>query len=783
MNLSKTVIGLAVSTALASPSIYATEQNDLAIERVVVTAQKRQQNLQEVPISVSALNSEELKQANVVSLSNMASIVPGLNISNTQAEETSITMRGIGSNDFGFSSDESIPIYLDGVYLGSGIGAISDLIDIAQIEVLKGPQGSLFGRNAVGGAVNITTTKPSSDLEANVSVGRGNYNLNTVQGMINAPLVDDELSLRMTAGIRKRDGWQYNEALDKDDGYEQDRWNARGKLRWTPSEQLDVELTFDANEESDNVGYSNIARLAGRTYVHSKVRDIVVADTLDAYRLLSSSVKDVAGTTSNNNSAYLAFDFSDPQNPFPLFDGPLGNSVNFGLNRKNQGVALKVDWEISDSLSFSSVSSYRTFESEISEDSDGSEFLVLNVRSLLDSKEFNQEFRISGKSETIDWFVGVNAFKSDVEGKVVDSFGAIITGEAFDETAIVDADTTSYALFGDAIWSVTDNTNVTFGIRASYDKKSQQIKNPQEFGLLFASPYQFLGQDGQPEPSLANNDKSWNDISPRLVVDHKISSDTLLFAGISQGYKSGGFNSFPTVDINPASDTFGFVPYGSTAPFDEEKITNYEAGVKSILLDSRLKLNASAFYYDFTDLQFLVNQGAAVKAINAGSANGKGLELEVQYLLTENLTLNLNSTWLNASYGEDVVDSNGITIVSEGQELAYSPNLSANFSIDHYLEFGELGELRTHLNYAYNGEQYHSSSSNDAIYQEQSKGQLNARISFISAEQTWQVSAWASNLTNEDTLESIGSVTDDFGFIPARRGEPRMFGVEFSYFY
>ncbi len=770
MNLTKTVIGLAVSTALASPSVYAAEQDDLAIERIVVTAQKRQQNLQEVPISVSALNSEDLKQANAVSLSNVASIVPGLNISNPQAEETSITMRGIGSNDFGFSSDQSIPIYLDGVYLGSGIGAISDLTDIAQIEVLKGPQGTLFGRNAVGGAVNITTAKPTSDFETSASVGRGNYNLNTLQGMINAPLIDDELSLRMTAGIRKRDGWQYNEALDKDDGYEQDRWNTRGKLRWTPSEQLDVEFTFDANEENDHVGYSNI--VGG-----------FVADTLDAYQLLSPSAKDISGTTSNNNNAYLGFDFSDPENPFPLFDGPMGNAVDFRLNRKSQGSALKVNWDISDSLRFSSISSYRTFESNISEDSDGSEFLVLNVRSFLDSKEFNQEFRISGKSETLDWFVGVNAFKSDVEGKVVDSFGAIVTGEAFDETAIVDADTTSYALFGDAIWSITDKTNVTFGVRASYDEKSQQIKNPQEFGLLFASPYQFLGQDGQPDPSLANNDKSWNDISPRVVIDHKVSSDVLLFAGISQGYKSGGFNSFPTVDINPESATFGFVPYGSTAPFDEEKITNYEAGVKSISLDSRLKLNASVFYYDFTDLQFLVNQGAAVMAVNAGSADGKGLDLEVQYLLTENLTLNLNSTWLDASYGEDVNDSYGTAIVNEGQKLAYSPNLSANFSIDHYLELGELGELRTHLNYAYTGEQYHSGSSNDAIYQEQSKELLNARLSFISAEQTWQVSAWASNLTNEETLESIGGVTDDFGFIPARRGEPRMFGVEFSYFY
>jgi len=769
MKFSKTGIALAISSIISTTIVHA-ETDELAIEKIIVTAQKRQQNLQEVPITVTALNSDDLRQAGVVSISDVANISPGLHISNTQAEDTSISMRGIGSNDFGFSSDESIPIYLDGVYLGSSISSIGDLIDIDQIEVLKGPQGTLFGRNAVGGAVNITTARPTSDIEANVTLGIGDYNLQTIKGMFNVPLVDDELMLRITGGMRNRDGWQYNESTNKTDGYAQDRWNTRAKLLWTPNDRLDMQLTLDANEEKDNAGYGNVA--GG-----------FLAEQLDEYGLLSSATKDVTGTTANNGNAFLAIDYTDPENPFPIFDGPDGEPIDFGLNRKTHGTALKVDFDISNTLTLSSISSYRSLESAISEDADGSEYLVLNIRSYLDSTEYNQEFRLSGQSTKLDWFVGISAFKSEVEGRVDDSFGAIIIGDNFDETAIVDAETLSYALFGDAIWSMTPTTNLTFGVRVSYDEKSQKIKNPQEFGLLFASPFQFLDERGMSDPSLAESEKTWNNVSPRLVVDHNLNDNTLIFAGISQGYKSGGFNSFPTVDINPYSPTFGFVPYGSTAPFDEEKVTNYEAGIKSIFLDDRLKFNASVYYYDFTDLQFLVNEGAIVKAVNAGSAKGNGIDIDTLYLLTENLTISANIAWLDASYGEDVVDSEGVLLVSKGQELAYSPNISANLSLDHYLALGGMGELRTNLNYTYTSEQYHSGSSNDKIYLEEANALLNARISFISAEESWQVSAWATNLTDEDTIESIGNVTDDFGFIPTRRGEPRMFGVEFSYFY
>jgi len=749
---------LAMAIALTIISPYTAAGSDVfALEEVVVTAQKREQSLQDVPIAVTALSGDFLQQTGSVGLSDVANVTPGLNISNTQSESSSITMRGIGSNDFGYSSDQSIPVYLDGVYMGSGASIVGELMDVAQIEVLKGPQGTLFGRNAVGGAVSVTTTRPSDEVEARLNVGGGSYGLRTTQAMFNLPLVENELYLRLSGSSRSRDGWQDNIATGERDGYAQDRWNTRMKLLWTPRDDLDIELTSDWQREQDHAGYYNV----------------IGGAAADA-GLLSAATEDYQGRSANNGNAF--FDGSS-------LVGPDGEGVDHQLNRKVRGNALKVSWDINENLTLTSITSYRELKSAISEDNDGSEYQVLNVRSFMANEEYSQEFRLNGSSDKLDWFVGLSAYRSDVDGQVNDSFGAVILGVPFDETAKVNAKTESYALFGDAIYAMNDETNITFGLRASFDAKSQDIKNPQAFGLLFASADQLLGADGLPDPSLASNHASWDDISPRLVIDHQLDEDLMVFAGVSQGYKSGGFNSFPTVDTDFASTTFGFVPFGSTEPFDEEKITNFEAGFKSTLMDGRLRLNGSLYYYEFEDLQFLVGEGTRVLAKNAGSATGQGLDLQAMFMVSENLSLSVNLGWLNAEYGVDIVEGNGDVLVQDGQDLAYAPDLSGNLGVDYFYPLDDAGELRAHLNYAYTGERTHNGSSTDAIYREDATGLLSARFSWSSPDANWEAAAWGTNITNEDVIESFGNITDDFGFVSVTRGEPRMLGVDLSYNY
>ncbi|MBB6521371.1 TonB-dependent receptor [Pseudoteredinibacter isoporae] len=760
MTLKHTAIALAIGLT-GQLAIHPNSANaqTAALEEVIVTAQKRDQSLQDVPIAVSALSSDYIQQTGAVSLSDISKNSPGLRISDTQSESISISLRGIGSNDFGYSSDESIPVYLDGVYMGEGAAIIGDLMDIAQIEILKGPQGTLFGRNAVGGAVNVTSSRPTDEPEAALHSGFGNYDLRTVKGMLNLPLLEDTLVLRINASKRDRDGWQRNVTTGKRDGFEQDRWNSRAKLLWTPSDNLEVELSSDWQRQQDHSGYSNLIF------------------TLFPSALFAPESLDITSKAAAAGDAYFDLEGN--------LDGPEGEPVDHRLHRKIRGNALKVVWDLSDELTLTSISSYREIKSRIAEDSDGSEYQVFNVRSFLDNEEYSQELRLNGSSEKLDWFVGLSAYREDVDGSVIDSFGAIVGGP-FTEHSRVTAKTESYALFGDAIWRLNDSSNITFGARYSYDAKSQDIKNT-DIGFIFPSPEQFIGANGQVNTALASSHQSWNDLSLRLVADHRLDENTMVFAGISQGYKSGGFNSFPTVDLSGSTLIPGTaipaVPFGSTAPFDEEKIINYEAGIKSTLLDQRLRLNASVFYYDFTDLQFLINDAVSVIARNAGKANGKGIDLESSYLLNDALTISANLSWLDAEYGEDVRNTDGSLIVRKGQELAESPGFSGTISLDYRLALASAGDLRAHLNYSYIGERTHSSESLSDIYREKAYGLLSARLSFTSSNQKWEVAAWGKNLNDKTFIECFCGLSDEFGFIPARRGEPRSYGLEVNYYH
>ncbi len=749
-------IGLTGQLAIHSNSANA---KTAALEEVIVTAQKRDQSLQDVPIAVSALSSDYLQQTGAVSLSDISKNSPGLRISDTQSESISISLRGIGSNDFGYSSDESIPVYLDGVYMGEGAAIVGDLMDIAQIEILKGPQGTLFGRNGVGGAVNVTSSQASNEFEAALHSGFGNHNLRTVKGLFNLPLIEDTLMLRVNTSSRDRDGWQRNLTTGKRDGFEQDRWNSRAKLLWTPTDYLEVELSSDWQRQQDHSGYSNLVF------------------TLFPSALFTPESLDISSKAAAVGDAY----FDQEAN----LDGPAGESVDHRLNRKIRGNALKVVWDLADDLTLTSISSYREIKSQISEDSDGSEYQIFNVRSFLDNEEYSQELRLNGSTERLDWFIGLSAYRADVDGSVIDSFGAIIGGP-FSERSRVTAKTESYALFGDAIWAINDTSNITFGARYSYDAKSQDIQNT-DIGFIFPSPEQFIGEDGQVNPSLASTHQNWSDISLRLVADHRLNDNTMFFAGISQGYKSGGFNSFPTVDLSGSTLIPGTaipaVPFGSTAPFDEEKITNYEAGIKSTLLDQRLRLNASVFYYDFTDLQFLINDAVSVIAHNAGKATGRGIDVESSYVLNDSFSINANLSWLDAKYGEDVRNSDGSLLVRKGQELAESPGFSGNVSLDYKLPLVSAGELRAHLNYSYIGERTHSSESLSSIYREKAYGLLSARLSFTSSDEKWEVAAWGKNLTDKTFIECFCGLSDEFGFISARRGEPRTYGLEVNYYH
>jgi len=394
----------------------------------------------------------------------------------------------------------------------------------------------------------------------------------------------------------------------------------------------------------------------------------------------------------------------------------------------------------------------------------------------LREKPHHRKLRLNGTTETLDWFVGASYYYQDLDARVEDSFGSYSTGLGvpITEFNIGSSEVDSYGLFSDVIWSVTDRINLTFGARYSYDEKTQDIKTPNQdtlglgLNLVFPTAEQLTDSEGNPDPSLASLEDDWDDLSLRGVIDYQLNDTSMLFFSISQGYKAGGFNSFPIVDLG---EFFPLATPGQMEPYDEETVTSLELGIKSEWLDNRLRLNASLFYYEWEDLQIQVARDKALFTMNAGKAIGKGADIELSFQATDNLVLSANLGLLDAGYDEDVAG----TEIKDGEDLLYSPTFSAHLGLDHYADVTTNWDLRTHLGYSYTDDQYLAPG-----YEESSYSLLNGRVSMISADDSWELALWGRNLADEDYLEQITDFSD-IGYVSARRNEPRTYGAEVIY--
>lgn len=769
--LKATLLASAIS-GISSMSTIAEE--DFKLEEVIVTAQKREQSLQDVPIAVQAIGADMLKQISASTISDIGNMSPGLSISNASQEGTSIAIRGIGTSILGIGFDQSVPLYLDGVYLGRGFDLIGDLMDVEQIEVLKGPQGTLFGRNAAAGAVNVTTQAPHEETEGAVKIGVGKENLKTVQALYNTAL-SDNVYARVNASWRVRDGWQEN--LDGgDDLNEQDQATARAKLLWDASDSVSVLLTAD---------YSKMDNLQNG-FVSTKASPGIPTHDID--------------------------DEAAPATTVTLD----GTALDPLLKRESEGYSAKIDWKISDDLTLTSITSYRTVDIDtitgggaITTDLFGNlPVLFDGVKTYAD--EYSQEFRLSGANDKADWFVGFNYYRSEGERETPLAMpvfallvGTPLEGTLGDDNQRSEVINDSYSAFGDVIWHLSDRLNLTTGLRYSYDDKTLVFKSaPQRLDIFFAAvPSGFLGN-----PTKYSED--WKDLSGRVVLDYQLNDDTMVFAGVSQGYKSGGFGTSASPSAAASGQVF--------EPFDKETTTNYEAGVKTTLMDNRLRLNASVFYTEFENYQLQIadlEHPATSLDLSAPEAISQGVDLELVYAATENLTLNLNTGYLETEYAKDVKSSDGTVVIPEGQDLLRAPRWTTTAGLDYVISLSDIGDLRFNASYTYRTSQRLGNAPavsltaatrlvagdpgieiTESDQESGAYGLLNARLSLLSADETWEVAVWGTNLTDKAYRDTnwnayanavLGAVSDVTGVPMAMtaftRNEPRMWGVDFTY--
>ncbi|MET0656949.1 MAG: TonB-dependent receptor, partial [Steroidobacteraceae bacterium] len=565
-----TVAAIAGVLALPIQAAETAEDSKGGLEEIVVTAQRREERLQDVPIAVVALSSDALQAKGVSSTEALAAAVPGLTFTRIGASGTPF-IRGVGSSAGDPSSEPSVATYVDGVYIASPNVNLFEFNAIEHLEVLKGPQGTLFGRNATGGVIQVQTKDPSFEPAADISLGYGNYETKSAAAYVTAGL-SDTIAFNLAGSIRDQDdGYGDNQLLGVDT-YVRDEQNIRGKLLFKLSDDTQVMLAGDY---------------------------LKVDSTGEDYKLPNGAI--------GRDGAVVQLDRYDTQ-----------NGLIEKTDTKSRGGALTVDHDWG-AVRIKSITAYRKATGVNIPDVDMVPDPYFDAILDLDQDNWSQEFHLASSGDSrVTWLLGAFYYDStagyspaslsgtDLGGIVLDIYGKVRTKSA--------------SVFAQGTTEIAQDTNLTLGLRYTHEKQEYTAKTDSSVGLL------------APEDSV---DQSFDDPTWRIAIDHKFTPDVLAYVSYNRGIKSGGYGPLSPLD---------------TAAFDPEQLDAYEVGVKSELLDRRLRLNASAFWYDYKDIQVQIVQGSSTFTQNAASARIRGIDLEMQAALGAHFTLSGNLAYTDGEY-------------------------------------------------------------------------------------------------------------------------------------
>ena len=695
-----------------------------------------------------------------MTVSDVAVETPNFVFTQFNIGEPVYSIRGIGSTNDSAGSDPSVGVFIDDVYIGRTGGMAMELFDLERVEVLRGPQGTLFGKNVVGGAVSIHTQTPSDEFVSRWGLTVGNYDHLMLRGLLNGA-ISENVNGKIAFSANQRDGYVEN-VYDGLDYMDVDNLSVRGQLLFTPTDNMDILFGLDWSKDDQAGNCRNVNNLALNDPLGLAVLypPVIAATTGGDLRKCASSA-------------------------------PAGQKRDVG------GALLRIDWDFND-LNLKSITAYRTADYTWSEDLAGlpvgtTPFNLIDQASE-DSNQFSQEFRlISTDGGDFDWLLG--AFYMDEEVDRAENFiGAFFTPLAEQGFVLLDGDivfaqeasTTSYALFGKLDWHFADNWTVSVSGRWAKDEKSiQQAMINQEdpafdVALLTAmqhpDPQVVLGIPGNsPEdlfpylitgsaaflrtPYMVEASDSWSEFLPSAYINWQFSGNAMAYLAYSEGYKSGAFQSqTPT-------------PEGARTPLEPENARNIEAGIKSELMDGRLRLNAAVFNIDYTNLQVFQLVGSLLVGGNA-EATSQGLEAELTTLITPDWQLGVSYGYLDAEY--DIYELGDLDF--SGNKLPQAPEHSFSINTQYYWILENGSEIDLSAVYSWQDE-FYLDPSNAASTLQPSYGLLDARLAW--RRDRWEVSAWGRNLTDETFrihtfISNIAGTVDLWGL-------PRTYGITLTY--
>jgi len=727
---------------LPGQAVFAEEdegaESDFVLEEVMVTAQKRTENLQDVPISMTAVSDSRLEDLSARELADIQEFAPNVEFGNLLTNDNpAVRIRGIRTSASNIGFEAGFGVYIDGVYMGRNSAVNQTLADVALMEVLRGPQGTLFGKNTTVGAFNITTRRPGDDLDINVKFDLGNYGLLRQRYHASGPIVDGKFYGKVTLFDDKRDGFYENLNPGTRDAVDENQIGGRGELRFTPTDDLDIALRFD-HAYSDRYAIAwNVDENDTHMYTHP------------------------------------IFGYSVPIN----FQGNSPQTISqddTNEQRTIEGTSLTIDYGFGDGYSLTSITALRNLDLEIEGDLDSTAYDILTLHNISDYTQLTQELRITSPAgKKLEYVAGIYLYSQDAESETNNIANAIIFPYAFwptvDDATIrlsSDVETRSAALFLDGRYSLTDRFKILFGARYTQEEKDLSMQQKGAF-MFFPSVAPFT------------DSRTDNEISPTFGLSFRAAEDMTVYGRVSRGFKSGGWNATLLSGGQPAPPSI--TPNLAAMSFDPEYLTNFEVGFKSELFDHRLRLNTALFYIDYTDKQVTVYRGLEGDITsNAGEARSMGFELEIDAMPTNNLRVTAGLGYVDAEYTEfdldDTVPGN-----LNGLEMP-GPKFSGNLNLT-YIIPTSFGEVIGGLSYAYKSKSFGDHTDPEGTEFESTE-LVNARLG-VNISDTWQITAWCKNLMDE---ENVIARKQDYDLALVRMdvinyGAPRTYGLTLTYNY
>lgn len=777
MKYKKTKIIIALSSAIYSMSFQGTawaQQNDKedskpsSLEVIVVTAQKRPENLQETPIAVTAFSSDDLQNKNINNIAQIAEFTPNLIFDETaplsgSSSAAVLFIRGVGQSSYQVTDDPGVGTYVDGVYVGSSVGGVLDVVDVETIEVLRGPQGTLFGRNTIGGALNITTKKPNDVFGGNFEITGGNFNRLNVKGSVDIPITDNLLT-KFSVSQKRADGWvellAESNATNTENNRNQkksgdDNESAlKASILYTPSDALSINITADVSHVREASAASTLLGIGKNCNNPTFAGD---SDIAPPNLCKNHGILNLIYNTQPelpNVPGYGRIPYDErwvPDNPArqSYRNGPNGTEVD------TYGVASVIEWSEDENFAVKSISSFRKVDSKLNRDADGSPLTIVHCFNDFKHEQASQELQVSGNAfdSGLKWLAGVYYFKE----KAVDNFRCQLPFNLFLRASV---DNTSVAAFGQTSYELTDKLTLTTGIRWTRDKKSLFP----EFGVVeaFDRPDTLI-----PNLPVVEVNDTFNDVAPKIALDYQVSDSMLLYTSYSTGFKSGGFSSRTLV----ARD--------EVLRFKPEELETFEIGTKSEFFNHQLRVNAAAFISQYDDIQGNVIEGIAPGTQNIGDSRIRGIEIEITGIATDNLFLNANVSYLHNEYTRLAPLSEGVAadgFILPTNKLTNSPEWSFSGSFEYTMPVANIGgDLIFRGDYSWYSEIYNDDLNSEALKQD-SYGLLNAQVAYYAYNADWTLTFWAKNITDKEYIVS-GDDNIYAGFTEANFGTPRTYGI------